>query len=96
MAHHHGREKVSVQNSMLAFKTLSQKERASLLLIRPCPKQIMWLNLTLREKGSVPRRRSKLLVGGQDEMLLEKCKVLAQSLAHDKLWLPSSFPLVEA
>lgn len=84
VVHCHGREKSSVQNSTLSLETTSQKECTSLLLTCLCPKQVMWLNLISREKGSVPRR-PKILIGGQHEILLGKCKVLAQSVAHEKL-----------
>lgn len=74
MAHCHGRGKVNVQNSRLALKTISQKEHASLLLTCLHLKQVMWLNLILREKGSVPRRNPKILISGQHKILLGKCK----------------------
>lgn len=65
-----------MQNGMLAVNATSCKEHAFLLLTCLCPKQVMWLNLISRDKASVPRRRPKILIGGQHEIPLGKCKVL--------------------
>lgn len=57
-AHCPGRGKVSVQSSRQALRTSSQKWPVLLLLKHHCPRQITWLNPTLRGQGSVPRRRT--------------------------------------
>lgn len=58
VTHCHGRGEARVWNLMLTLKTHPSSENASLLLTCHCPKQVRWLNLASRGRGSMARRRT--------------------------------------
>lgn len=90
VTHCRGRGEARVRNHMLTLKTHPTSENASLLLTCHCPKQVTWLNLASRGRGSMARRRTwNIYLEGSTKY----CYANAKSLHKARRSENGSFPL---